>query len=152
MKLQKVLLLAVCVMAILFAIPCSVFAIEFDAEEKYNSVFVVTSGLSLGSGFAIGENCIVTNAHVIDNHSRINLTTYDGESYTAYLVGSDTEKDIAVLCVNEAKFTPLKISNYETLNIGDDVYAIGAPKSMLYTLTKGVISAKERKIRNIAWR
>ena len=146
MKLQKVLLSLICVVAVLLALPLSASAIGFKAEDKYNSVFVVTSGNSLGSGFAVGENCIITNAHVLDNPNDIVLTTYAGETHTAYLVGHDQDKDIAVLGVKDAKFTPLTVANYKTLNTGDDVYAIGAPKSMAYTLTKGVISAKEREI------
>ena len=146
MKLQKVLLSIICVVAVLLALPLSASAIGFTAEEKYNSVFVVTSGNSLGSGFAVGENCIVTNAHVLDNPNNIVLTTYAGETHTAYLVSYDQDKDIAVLGIKDAKFTPLTIADYKTLNTGDDVYAIGAPKSMAYTLTKGVISAKEREI------
>lgn len=146
MKLQKVLLSLICVVAVLLALPLSASAIGFTAEEKYNSVFVVTSGNSLGSGFAVGENCIITNAHVLDNPNNIVLTTYAGETHTAYLVGYDQDKDIAVLGVKDAKFTPLTIADYKSLNTGDDVYAIGAPKSMAYTLTKGVISAKEREI------
>lgn len=146
MKLQKVLLSLICVVAVLLALPLSASAIGFAAEEKYNSVFVVTSGNSLGSGFAVGENCIVTNAHVLDNPNNIVLTTYAGETHSAYLVGYDQDKDIAVLGVKDVKFTPLTIADYNSLNTGDDVYAIGAPKSMAYTLTKGVISAKEREI------
>lgn len=146
MKLQKVLLSLICVVAVLLALPLSASAIGFTAEDKYNSVFVVTSGNSLGSGFAVGENCIITNAHVLDNPNNVVLTTYAGETYSAYLVGYDQDKDIAVLGVKDAKFTPLTIADYSALNTGDDVYAIGAPKSMAYTLTKGVISAKEREI------
>ena len=146
MKLQKVLLSIICVVAVLLALPLSASAIGFKAEDKYNSVFVVTSGNSLGSGFAVGENCIVTNAHVLDNPNNIVLTTYAGETHSAYLVGYDQDKDIAVLGVKDVKFTPLTIADYNSLNTGDDVYAIGAPKSMAYTLTKGVISAKEREI------
>lgn len=148
MKLRKVLLSIICVAAVLLAFSLSVSAIGFTAEEKYNSVFVVTSGNALGSGFAIGENCIVTNAHVLDNPNKITLSTYTGETHTAYLVGYDQDKDIAILGVDNVKFTPLKMADYNTLNIGDDVYAIGAPKSMAYTLTKGVISAKEREVGN----
>ena len=146
MKLQKVLLSLICVVAVLLALPLSASAIGFKAEDKYNSVFVVRSGNSLGSGFAVGENCIITNAHVLDNPNNIMLSTYAGETHTTYLVGYDQDKDIAVLGVKDAKFTPLTVADYKSLNTGDDVYAIGAPKSMAYTLTKGVISAKEREI------
>ena len=125
MKLQKVLLSLICVVAVLLALPLSASAIGFTAEDKYNSVFVVTSGNSLGSGFAVGENCIITNAHVLDNPNNIILTTYAGETHSAYLVGYEEDKDIAVLGVTDAKFTPLTIADYKSLNTGDDVYAIG---------------------------
>ena len=99
MKLQRALLSIFCVAAILLALPLSSSAIGFKAEEKYHSVFVVTSGNALGSGFAVGENCIVTNAHVLNNPHNIVLTAYTGEHYSAFLVGYDYEKDIAVLGV-----------------------------------------------------
>ena len=94
MKQRKVLLSLVLVVAVLFASVFPARAIEFEAEEKYNSVFVVTSGNSLGSGFAVGENCIITNAHVLDNPNNIILTTYAGETHSAYLVGYEEDKDI----------------------------------------------------------
>ena len=146
MKRPKVLLSLICMVAVLLATAIPASAIGFNAEEKYNSVFVVTSGNSLGSGFAVGENCIVTNAHVIADPSNISLITYAGKSHKVFLVGYDQDKDIAVLGVKDTKFTPLTVADYKSSNTGDDVYAIGAPKSMAYTLTKGVISAKERQI------
>lgn len=146
MKQKRVLFSIICVVAILLAFPRSAAAIGFEAEETYNSVFVVTSGNALGSGFAVGENCVITNAHVVNNPDSIVLTTYAGETYMAYLVGYDDDQDLAVLGVEDVTFTPLTVADYAGLTTGDDVYAIGAPKSMAYTLTKGVISAKERKI------
>ena len=145
MKLRKILALVLCLM-VLPVFSFSAFAIGFDAEEKYNAVFVVTSGNSLGSGFAIGENCIVTNAHVLGSPEHIVLTTYSGEQYNAVLVGMDETLDVAVVSVLDAKFDYLKIQDYKAMDTGDDVYAVGAPKSMAYTLTKGVISSKEREI------
>jgi serine protease Do len=133
-------------MAMLLASSPSALAIGFTAEEKYNSVFVVMSGNSLGSGFSVGKNCVVTNAHVIRNINNIVLQTYSGESHTAFLVGMDEDKDIAVLGVEGVEFSPLEIDDYSAMGTGDDVYAIGAPKSMAYTLTKGILSAKERQI------
>ena len=73
MKPIRVLLSLLMVMAILLASPVSANAIGFEAESAYASVFVVYSGNSLGSGFAIGENCIVTNAHVIESASSLEV-------------------------------------------------------------------------------
>ena len=81
MKPIRVLLSLLMVMAILLASPVSANAIGFEAESAYASVFVVYSGNSLGSGFAIGENCIVTNAHVIADNNHITIMSYDGDEF-----------------------------------------------------------------------
>ena len=148
MRTIKVLVSLLVLAAVLFASVLPANAIGFDAEEVYKSVFVVYSGNSLGSGCAIGENCIVTNAHVIENVHSITLTSYEGDKYTASLLGIDEDKDIAVLVIKDASFPYLKMANLSTVKIGDDIYAIGAPKGMAYTLTKGTVSAKERIVEN----
>lgn len=146
-KPVRVLLSLLMVAAVLFASASSVSAIGFDAEKAYESVFVVYSGTSLGSGFAIGENCVITNAHVIDDPSNIAIVTYDGTEYAASLFGINEDEDIAVLVIENATFPYLMMANLSAVKIGDDIYTIGAPKGMAYTLTKGTISAKERIIR-----
>ena len=145
MKLVKVLLSLICV-AVLLATPLSAQAIGFEAEEAYNSVFVIYSGNALGSGFALGKDCIVTNAHVISDETEVIVRDYNGQQYSAQVVGINEEQDIAVLGIWNVEFDYLTIANDSEMSIGDDIYAIGAPKSMAYTLTKGVISAKEREI------
>ena len=146
MRMRRGFASIICVLIMLFAFFCPAKAIDFNAEKIYDSVFVVVSGDSMGSGFAIGENCVITNAHVIDDANDIQLNTYTGESYAAKIAGIDFDKDIAVLFVENKTFQPLMVADEGKLNIGDDVYAIGTPKSMAYTLTKGVVSAKEREI------
>ncbi len=64
------------------------------------------------------------------------------------MLGIDEDKDIAVLVIKDASFPYLKMANLSTVKIGDDIYAIGAPKGMAYTLTKGTVSAKERIVEN----
>lgn len=144
MKVLKRLVITFCVVAVMLASSVTVFAIGFNAEEIYDSVFVIYSGNSLGSGFAIGENCVITNAHVISNCYKIEIGTYNGEIYPAFLVAMDTTLDIAVLGVSEGSFAPLEIADLDKVNVGDDVCAIGAPNSLAYTLTKGVVSSKSR--------
>lgn len=122
------------------------YAIDFDAEQTFDSVFVVMSGNALGSGFALGESCVVTNTHVIQDASNVEITAYDGKEYPAFVYCKSDELDIAVLSVPSADFTPLTIGNTSDIKIGDDVYAIGAPNGMSYTLTKGTLSSNKRKI------
>lgn len=148
MKPIRVLLSLIIVVAVLFASTLSVGAIGFEAEQAYESVFVIYSGNSLGSGFAIGENCIVTNAHVIDNPRSITVETYGGTKHKASVLGMNEQLDIAVLIVKNAQFPYLDIADLSTMKTGDDIYAIGAPHGMAYTLTKGGISAKERTVGN----
>ena len=148
MRPIRVLLSLIIVVAVLFASTLSVGAIGFEAETAYESVFVIYSGNSLGSGFAVGENCIVTNAHVIDNPRNITVETYGGTKYKASVLGINEQQDIAVLIVQDAKFPYLDIADLSTMKTGDDIYAIGAPHGMAYTLTKGGISAKERIVKN----
>lgn len=148
MRTFKVLLSLFVLAAVLFASLLPANAIGFNAEEVYKSVFVVYSGNSLGSGFAIGENYVITNAHVIANANSITLTNYEGNKYTASLLVIDEDKDIAVLAIKDASFPYLKMAKLATVKIGEDIYAIGAPKGMAYTLTKGTVSAKERIVRD----
>ena len=131
---------------IILSLPCSAFAMNFDAESLYNSIFVVNSGMALGSGFAIGENCILTNAHVIDSDASITVDTYDGNSYEAQLLIKNDDMDLAVLYVDSTVFKYLTIGNDSDVKIGDDVFAIGAPESLDYTLTKGILSSKNRMV------
>lgn len=145
-KTRRGLLSFIIVTAVLFASTFCVSAIGFEAEKAYESVFVIYSGNSLGSGFAVGENCIVTNAHVIANPQNITVVTYGGTEYKASVLGINEWEDIAVLYVNGAKFPYLDIADLSKMKTGDDIYAIGAPKGMAYTLTKGGISAKERTV------
>jgi len=121
------------------------FAIGFDAEEVYESIFVIASGDGIGSGFAIGNDCIITNAHVVGDKNSIKVITYKGDYYLASVVAIDQKQDIAVLTVKDVEFNYLTIGDYSELPIGSDVYAIGIPSSMSYTLTKGVLSSKDRK-------
>ena len=110
MKPVRVLLSLLMVAAVLFASASSVSAIGFDAVKAYESVFVVYSGASLGSGFAIGENCVITNAHVIADPNNIAIVTYDGTEYAASPLGINEDEDIAVLVIENATFPYLMMA------------------------------------------
>ncbi len=146
MKGLKRMLIFCFAAAVLFAFTFSAAAILFDAEAVYESVFVIYSGNAIGSGFAVGENCIISNAHVISDPSEVVVRTYGGEAYAAIIIGMDERRDIAVLGVEGVTLQYLKLADQDELRVGDDVFAVGAPKSMAYTLTKGILSAKDRMI------
>ena len=145
MKLRKSVFCMILALAVLFALPMAASAIGFNAETVYESVFVIYSGNALGSGFSIGKNCIITNAHVIEDISDVTVQTFDGDEFIARVLDMDEDKDIAVLVV-EKELSYLPVADIDETSIGSDVYAIGAPQSLSYTLTKGVLSAKERAV------
>lgn len=146
MKIFKGIIALILSLLIFSVLAVNVCGIGFDAEETYNSVFVINSGNALGSGFTIGKNCIITNAHVIVDSSDVKVMTYDNKKYDATVVAMNEDMDIAVLVVSDVEFPYLPVEDYNNIKIGSDVYAIGAPNGMTYTLTKGTLSAKDRQI------
>jgi serine protease Do len=126
------------------------FAIGFDAEEVYKSVFVITTEDGLGSGFSIGENCIVTNAHVVGNSSVVNIETNKGKYYDGNVVALNVDLDLAVILVEKADFPILQVANEKNIKIGSDVYTVGSPEGLSYTITKGILSSKDRIIDDVS--
>ena len=122
------------------------FALDFDVEKAFESIVVVIAGNSIGSGFALGDRCIVTNAHVVGSNVDVTLSSYRGDESHAEVYCVSEELDIAVLYSVDAAIESLPVGDVDQLNIGDDVIAIGAPKGMSYSLTKGTLSSKNRII------
>lgn len=107
-----------------------------------------TTGAAAGSGFILtADGYILTNYHVVESSDSIKVTTYDGTSYDAQLIGYDESNDIAVLKIDATDLTPVVLGDSDTLNVGDSVVAIGNPLGELtFTMTAGYISALDREI------
>jgi len=105
-----------------------------------------------GSGFAYnstGHLIILTNYHVIQGATNINVTFEDGENYKANVSGSDPQADLAVLVTNapQYEYKPLTIiSSSLTLKVGDPVIAVGSPLGLNGTMTSGIVSALNRTV------
>ena len=102
-----------------------------------------------GTGFEVdSKGDIVTNAHVVAGARSINVTTDDGHSYTATLVGSDPSSDVAVIHINAAASAlhPLTFADSSKVQVGDEVVAIGDPFGLTDTATAGIVSALNRQI------
>lgn len=132
------------VLLFMLLISFSAYAINFTPEEIYNSVVVVYTETGVGSGFSIKKNLIITNAHVVGNNKNVAINLYDGTTIKGKVTKSDIDKDLALIKVDKS-LTPLK-TNEDNISIGQEVYAIGAPKDMPYTMTKGIISALDRQL------
>ena len=104
---------------------------------------------ALGSGFVIDKaGHIVTNFHVIDGASEIEVSFSNNDSLSARVVGTDPSTDIAVLKVDASSraLTPLELGNSDTIGVGDGVVAIGNPLGLTRTTTAGIISALHRDL------
>ena len=100
-----------------------------------------------GSGVIISnDGYIVTNNHVVDNSTEIEVTLNDKRTFKAKLVGSDPNTDLALLKI-EAKDLPIIIfGNSDSLKVGEWVLAVGNPFNLTSTVTAGIVSAKARNI------
>ena len=100
-----------------------------------------------GSGFFItGDGYIVTNNHVVDNASAVQVTTDDGTVYKARVIGTDPKTDLAVIKVDADKTFPHVKFADKPPRVGDWVIAIGNPFGLSETVTAGIVSALNRDI------
>ena len=107
-----------------------------------------TTGAAAGSGFIFSDDgYILTNYHVVEGATSITVSTYDGTSYDAKLIGYDESNDVAVLKIEATGLTPVVIGDSDKLNVGDNVVAIGNPLGELtFSETSGIVSALNREV------
>ncbi len=100
----------------------------------------------LGSGVVVsGEGFILTNYHVVEAADDIEVASNDGRKFSAKVVGTDPESDLAVLRVSaDANLPPIAFANSDALRVGDVVLAIGNPFGVGQTVTSGIVSALGR--------
>jgi serine protease Do len=126
---------------------------EFQKEfREFFKRFGVPQGLQptqgRGSGFIINKDgYILTNNHVVDGASEVDVKLSDGRAFTAKVVGQDSQTDIALLKVDGAGDLPvLPLGDSAALEIGEPVMAIGNPFGLEQTVTTGIVSATGRVI------
>lgn len=108
------------------------------------------AGMSLqgtGSGVIISpDGYIVTNNHVIQNASKIQVTLNNNENYMAEVIGTDPKTDIALIKIQAEDLDYLPFGNSDNSQIGEWVLAVGNPFNLTSTVTAGIISAKSRDL------
>lgn len=104
-------------------------------------------GQGSGSGVIISsDGYIMTNNHVIEDATEIEVTLNDKKKYDAELVGTDPSTDIAVLKIKEKNLSYMPIGNSDQVKVGEWVLAVGNPFNLTSTVTAGIVSAKARNI------
>ncbi|MBV4365818.1 serine endoprotease DegP [Erwinia sp. BNK-24-b] len=107
---------------------------------------------ALGSGVVINaeKGYVVTNNHVVDNATKIQVQLSDGRKYDAKVIGKDPRSDIALIQLNDAKnLTAIKVADSDDLRVGDYTVAIGNPYGLGETVTSGIVSALGRSGLNV---
>ena len=102
-----------------------------------------------GSGVIIREDgYIVTNNHVIDGATKIEVTLNSNQTYQATLVGTDPATDVALLKIDATGLPIIPFGDSDKLRLGEWVIAIGSPYDLRSTITAGIVSAKGRSMPN----
>ncbi|WP_405840597.1 trypsin-like peptidase domain-containing protein [Streptomyces platensis] len=105
-------------------------------------------GESTGSGVVVtsgGE--VVTNNHVVAGADSVTVTFSDGSRKTAKVVGTDPDKDLALVKVRGAKdLTAASLGDSSKITVGDQVVAIGSPEGLTGSVTSGIVSALDRDV------
>lgn len=104
--------------------------------------------IGTGSGVIVSpDGLIITNYHVIENASEIEVTTNKNKTYTATIVGSDPATDLAILKIKADHVLPfIPFGDSNSARIGEWVLAVGNPLNLNSTVTAGIISAKSRDL------
>ena len=125
---------------------------EFFGEEFFRRFFgdlpERIPQRSLGSGVIVDPTGIaLTNAHVVERASEIEVVTLDGAKHKAKVVGTDRKTDLAVLRLEgKGSFKHVRLGDSNKVQVGDWVIAVGSPFGLQATVTAGIISAKARQI------
>ena len=100
-----------------------------------------------GSGVLISsDGYIITNNHVIDEATEIEVTLNNKKKYTAKLIGQDQNNDIALLKIDGEAFEYISFANSDAVKVGEWVLAVGNPYNLTSTVTAGIVSAKGRDL------
>jgi putative serine protease PepD len=124
-------------------------AVYDDAKDAVTYISAQTpQGTATGSGFVVSaDGKIITNEHVVDGATSVSVKLgTGGQTLDAQVVAADASKDLALLKVDATNLKHLELGDSSSLQVGDNVYAIGNPYGLDHTLTSGIVSALNREI------
>jgi serine protease Do len=100
----------------------------------------------LGSGVIVSpDGYILTNTHLVNNASEIQVTMNDGRQFMAKVIGTDPQTDVALVKIDADNLPALILADSDKVEVGDVVLAVGNPFGIGQTVTKGILSAKDRR-------
>ncbi|GJM33990.1 MAG: hypothetical protein DHS20C18_29910 [Saprospiraceae bacterium] len=124
------------------------------SKKATNSVVNITvfsaTGYRVASGSGViisSDGFIVTNNHVVEDGSRLEVALPDKRQLNAKVIGRDPSTDLAVIQIDTRGLSPISFGNSDQVDIGEWVLAVGNPFNLTSTVTAGIVSAKARNIR-----
>jgi putative serine protease PepD len=107
-----------------------------------------SAGQSTGSGVIItADGEVITNNHVVSGADTVKVRLSDGKTYTAKVVGTDPDKDLALIKLEGARsLKAATLGDSSKVKVGDEVVAIGSPEGLTGTVTSGIVSALNRDV------
>lgn len=119
-------------------------------EKNIPSATRSVSFPSLGSGVIMtSTGRILTNAHVVSRASQIVVVTKDKKTFPAVLIGKNEKEDLALLKIEPTEdLRAVPMANSDTVKAGEEVLAIGTPYGYEYTVTRGIVSAIHRELKD----
>ena len=121
----------------------------YTAKDPFEQFFYGRSHQQVGTGSGViisSDGYIITNNHVIDNASEIQITLNNQKVYTAELIGTDVNNDIALIKIDAEELPFIVFANSDNVKIGEWVLAVGNPYNLRSTVTAGIVSAKGRDL------
>jgi Do/DeqQ family serine protease len=113
-----------------------------NPQYRYN-----TPAIATGSGVIISpDGFIVTNNHVVQQASKLEITLNDRRAFKAKVIGTDPTTDLALIKIEADNLPYLVYGNSDNVNVGEWVLAVGNPFNLTSTVTAGIVSAKARNI------
>jgi S1-C subfamily serine protease len=123
------------------------WVVNIDVSSSQQTLFGSVPVAGTGSGVIIrSDGYILTNAHVVQDASSINVTLADGSKLTGHAVGVDPDTDIAVVKVDRSGLPAAVLGSVKNLQVGELAVAIGSPLGLDQTVTAGIISALGRSV------
>ena len=115
-------------------------------EDSVAGVVSVLTDRGLGTGFIVSKDRVVTNYHVIEGASEIDVVTSDRNRISGTLIGVSQVRDLALVEVDLSgeNYNELKLADSDSLLVGKQVIAIGNPLGLSFSVSEGIISALER--------
>jgi serine protease Do len=115
----------------------------FGGRQRLNMPPQIEHGV--GSGVIVTKDgYILTNNHVVDDAEEVKVTLQDGRVFTAKVIGKDPKSDVAVVKIDANDLPAITFADSDKCEVGDLVLAIGNPFGIDQSVTRGIVSAKDR--------